>query len=430
MPAYPVIGGQWGDEGKGKVVDFLSKNSDCIVRFAGGSNAGHTVINDSGEFRLHLVPCGIFASQASSIIGNGMVVDPDVLLQELDELNARGVDTKRLYVSQRAHLIMPYHILLDQLEEERRSQGAGAIGTTGRGVGPAYTDKTSRIGLRVGDLLDKDNLRSRLSQAMELKNKMITRVYDGEAVSVDEVYDRCLTWREKLYTHVTDTEGIIQDTLNDGGKVLLEGAQGTLLDLDHGTYPYVTSSWPSVGGACIGMGVSPSHIKEITGIFKAYCTRVGSGPMPTEMLDATEELLREKAGEYGVTTGRPRRLGWFDAVAGRYSVGLNGFSSLVLTRLDILDGLPMVKLCVGYRTAEREVDRFPADTLLLERCEPIYEEMSGWDIPTAGSTRLSQLPKEAVAYLRRIEELVGCSFSMVSTGPKREETIVLDQPTV
>ena len=233
-------------------------------------------------------------------------------------------------------------------------------------------------------------------------------------------------WREKLYTHITDTEGIIQDTLNDGGKVLLEGAQGTLLDLDHGTYPYVTSSWPSVGGACIGMGVSPSHIKEITGIFKAYCTRVGSGPMPTEMLDATEELLREKAGEYGVTTGRPRRLGWFDAVAGRYSVGLNGFSSLVLTRLDILDGLPMVKLCVGYRTAEREVDRFPADTLLLERCEPIYEEMSGWDIPTAGSTRLSQLPKEAVAYLRRIEELVGCSFSMVSTGPKREETIVLD----
>ena len=355
-----------------------------------------------------------------------MVVDPDVLLQELDELNARGVDTKRLYVSQRAHLIMPYHILLDQLEEERRSQGAGAIGTTGRGVGPAYTDKTSRIGLRVGDLLDKDNLRSRLSQAMELKNKMITRVYDGEAVSVDEVYDRCLAWREKLYAHITDTEGIIQDTLNDGGKVLLEGAQGTLLDLDHGTYPYVTSSWPSVGGACIGMGVSPSHIKEITGIFKAYCTRVGSGPMPTEMLDATEELLREKAGEYGATTGRPRRLGWFDAVAGRYSVGLNGFSSLVLTRLDILDGLPMVKLCVGYRTAEREVDRFPADTLLLERCEPIYEEMSGWDIPTAGSTRLSQLPKEAVAYLRRIEELVGCSFSMVSTGPKREETIVLD----
>ena len=426
MPAYPVIGGQWGDEGKGKVVDFLSKDTDCIVRFAGGSNAGHTVINDNGEFRLHLVPSGIFASQASSVIGNGMVVDPDVLLQELEELTSRGVDTNRLYVSQRAHLIMPYHILLDQLEEERRSQGAGAIGTTGRGVGPAYTDKTSRIGLRVGDLLDKQHLRDRLAQVMELKNKMITRVYDGEALSVDEVHEKCLSWREKLYGHITDTEGIIQDTLNDGGKVLLEGAQGTLLDLDHGTYPYVTSSWPSVGGACIGMGISPKHIEKITGIFKAYCTRVGSGPMPTEMQDATGELLREKAGEYGATTGRPRRLGWFDAVAGRYSVGLNGFHSLVLTRLDILDGLPSVKICVGYRAADEEVNRFPADTLLLERCEPVYEEMSGWDNPTAGSTQMSQLPQEAIAYLTRLEELVGCSFSMVSTGPKREETIVLN----
>ena len=426
MPAYPVIGGQWGDEGKGKVVDFLSKDADCVVRFAGGSNAGHTVINDNGEFRLHLVPSGIFAPRASSIIGNGMVVDPEVLLQELDELAGRGIDTQRLYVSQRAHLIMPYHILLDQLEEQRRSEGSGAIGTTGRGVGPAYTDKTSRIGLRVGDLLDEDNFLPRLTQVMDLKNKLITRVYEGAAISVDEVYDRCLAWREKLRSHIADTEGIIQDTLNEGGKVLLEGAQGTLLDLDHGTYPYVTSSWPSVGGACIGIGVSPTHIEKITGIFKAYCTRVGSGPMPTEMQEATGELLREKAGEYGATTGRPRRLGWFDAVAGRYSVGLNGFNSMVLTRLDILDGLPSVKVCVGYRAGDREVVRFPADSLLLEKCQPIYEEMAGWDSPTAGSTRLSQLPKQAVAYLKRLEELVGCGFSMVSTGPKREETIVLD----
>ena len=425
MPAYAVIGGQWGDEGKGKVVDFLAQSVDCVVRYAGGSNAGHTVINEKGEFRLHLVPSGIFWPQTSCIVGNGVVVDPDVLLSELESLESQGIDTSHLYVSERAHVIMPYHILLDELEE--RSKGAGALGTTGRGVGPAYVDKTGRIGIRVGDLLDPDSLLPRLKQALEFKSKLVTQVYGGEPLSLEETYDRCLSWGKRLCSHIRDTEAIIKEVMAHNGNILLEGAQGTMLDLDHGTYPFVTSSWSSVGGACVGTGLSPRHIEGITGVFKAYCTRVGSGPFPTEMSDDTEEFLREKAGEYGATTGRPRRLGWFDAVAGKYSTSINGFNSLVLTRLDILDGLPLVKICVGYRVDGRDIERFPASGSLLERCEPVYEELPGWDKPTAGATRLDQLPSEAAAYLKRIEELVGCSFYIVSTGPKREETIVLRQ---
>ncbi len=423
MPAYAVIGGQWGDEGKGKVVDYLAERAHCVVRYAGGNNAGHTVVNEQGEFSLHLVPCGIFRPQAICLIGNGVVVDPDVLLEELDSLESRGVDTSRLYVSERAHLIMPYHILLDRLEEQAR--GSGALGTTGRGIGPAYMDKTGRMGIRTGELLEPSLLLPRLKQALELKNTIITKVYGESPISVEEVYDKCMAWAQRLKNHLCPAELVIRDTLAKDENVLLEGAQGTLLDLDHGTYPYVTSSSPSVGGACTGLGLSPRDISGITGVFKAYSTRVGSGPLTSEMPVEIGDSLREKAYEYGATTGRARRIGWFDAVAGRYSALINGFTSLVLTRLDVLDGFPSIKLCVGYKADGKEVDHFPASISLLEKCEPVYEEMPGWDRPTANVTDIDQLPKEAGAYVKRIEELVRCPVHLISTGPRRWETISL-----
>jgi adenylosuccinate synthase len=426
MPAYAVIGGQWGDEGKGKVIDYLAGDVDCVVRYGGGNNAGHTVVNERGKFQLHLVPSGICWPNVCGIIGNGVVVDPDVLLGELDALAARGVDTSRFFVSERAHLIMPYHILLDRLEEEDR--GTGAIGTTGRGVGPAYVDKAGRAGIRVGDLLEWDSFAPRLERTLAAKNALITRVYGGKALSLEDVLTRCRVWADRLGPYVRPTEQIVQDLLAADKRILLEGAQGTLLDIDHGSYPYVTSSSPSIGGACIGLGLNPQAIAGVLGVFKAYSTRVGGGPMPSEMQGDIADGLREKAQEYGTTTGRPRRVGWFDAVAGKYSRLVNGFTGLVLTRLDILDGFSTVKVCVGYRAGEEELGRFPANTSLLFRCQPVYQELPGWDQPTAGATSLSQLPQNAIAYVRRIEELVGCRVQIISTGPRREETILVQRP--
>ena len=423
MPAYAVVGGQWGDEGKGKVVDYLAEKAHCVVRYAGGNNAGHTVVNQQGEFGLHLVPSGIFWPQVTCIIGNGVVVDPDVLLGELGDLESMGVDTSHLYVSERAHLVMPYHILLDQLEE--RSKGSGALGTTRRGIGPAYMDKCSRVGIRAGELLDLPSLLPRLKQVIEFKNAVITKIYDDPPVSLEEIYDKCVFWGERLKDHLRPTELIVQGSLAKGQKVLLEGAQGTLLDLDHGTYPYVTSSSPSIGGACTGLGLSPREIIGIAGVFKAYSTRVGSGPLTSEMDDGTGDALREKAWEYGSTTGRARRIGWFDAVAGRYSVRVNGFTSLVLTRLDVLDGFPTIKLCVGYEVDGERIDHFPANVSLLEKCQPVYEELPGWDVPTANATEVSQLPAQALAYVRRIEEQLECPVHLISTGPRRWETIAI-----
>ena len=422
MPACAVIGAQWGDEGKGKVVDYLAENAHCVVRYAGGNNAGHTVVNQQGEFSLHLVPSGIFWPQVTCIIGNGVVADLDVLLGELDNLESRGIDTSRLYVSERCHLIMPYHILLDRLEE--RSRGSGALGTTGSGVGPAYMDKTGRVGIRAGELLDPPSLLPRLKQVLEFKNALITKVYGESPVSLEEVYGKCLSWSQRLKDHLGPAELVVQETMAKGQTVLLEGAQGTLLDLDHGTYPYVTSSSPSIGGACTGLGLSPRDITGIAGVFKAYSTRVGSGPIASEMEDGTGDVLRQKAWEYGATTGRARRIGWFDAVAGRYSALINGFTSLVLTRLDVLDGFPALKMCVGYEVDGELIDHFPASIALLERCQPVYEELPGWEVPTASATDMSQLPEEAMAYVRRIEELVGCPIHLISTGPQRWETIV------
>ncbi len=425
MPAYAVIGGQWGDEGKGKVIDYLAGQSDCVVRYAGGNNAGHTVVNGQGEFQLHLVPSGICWPGVTGIIGNGAVVNPDVLLGEIAGLRERGIDTGRLFVSDRAHVIMPYHILLDGLQEQAR--GDAAIGTTGQGIGPAYVDKASRDGIRVGDLLDSERLPERVVAAVAMKNRVIQGVYGGEPVDADEVLAQCRAWGEQLREQVRPTEQMVQDLLEQGKRVLLEGAQGTLLDIDHGSYPYVTSSSPSIGGAITGLGINPQAIKGVVGVFKAYSTRVGSGPMPTEMLGLAGDDLREKAHEYGTTTGRARRVGWFDAVAARYSCQINGFTGMVLTRLDILDGMEDVKICVGYRAGGRIVERFPASTALLEECEPVYEKLPGWQEPTASATRTEQLPANALAYVRRIEELVGCAAQIISTGPSRDETIAIRQ---
>ena len=424
MPAYAVIGGEWGDEGKGKVIDYLAGDVDSVVRYAGGNNAGHTVVNDKGTFQLHLVPSGICWPNVYGIIGNGVVVDPDVLVGELTEIAARGIDTSKLFISERAHVIMPYHVVLDRLEEEAR--GDAAIGTTGRGIGPAYMDKTGRMGIRIGDLLDWDTLEPLVAQNLKQKNALITKIYGSEPLALDDVLAKCRIWADQMTPYAKATEQLVQDLLAQNKKVLLEGAQGTLLDIDHGSYPYVTSSSPSIGGACTGLGLNPQAIKGVLGVFKAYSTRVGSGPMPSEIKDEEAEEIREKAQEFGVTTGRARRIGWFDSIAARYSQLVNGFTGLVLTRLDILDEFDSVKVCVGYEVDGKRVDRFPANTGLLARCEPIYEELPGWDQPTASATELSQLPENALAYVKRIEELVGCRVQIISTGPRREETIQVE----
>ena len=424
MPAYAVIGGQWGDEGKGKVIDYLAGDVDSVVRYAGGNNAGHTVVNDKGTFQLHLVPSGICWPNVYGIIGNGVVVDPDVLVNELAEIGARGIDTSKLVISERAHVIMPYHVVLDALEEEAR--GDAAIGTTGRGIGPAYMDKTGRMGIRVGDLLDWEALVPMVTQVLEHKNALITKVYGGKALALDDVLAKCRIWADQMAPYAMATEQLVQDLLAQNKRVLLEGAQGTLLDIDHGSYPYVTSSSPSIGGACTGLGLNPQAIKGVLGVFKAYSTRVGSGPMPSEITDDEAEEIREKAQEFGVTTGRARRIGWFDGVAARYSQLINGFTGIVLTRLDILDEFDSVKVCVGYEVSGERLDRFPANTGLLARCKPVFEEMPGWDKPTASATELSQLPENALAYVHKIEELVGCRAQIISTGPSRAETIQVE----
>ena len=421
MPVVAVIGAQWGDEGKGKVVDLLAEKANIVIRFSGGPNAGHTVVNPFGEFRLHLVPSGIFYPHTTCIISNGVVVSPWVLLEELDELNKHGVDTSKLFISERAHLIMPYHTLLDMLEEERR--GGKALGTTRTGVGPAYMDKVARLGIRAGDLLDLPGLRERLCFILEQKNALLTRVYGAPPLSLEEVYEQYCHYGELLSPFIRETEPIVQQALDKGESILLEGAQGTLLDIDFGTYPYVTSSSPSVGGACIGIGLSPPKIDYILGVFKAYTTRVGGGPMPTELKEETGELIRQRAHEFGATTGRPRRCGWFDAVAARFSAQVNGFTGGALTRLDILDSFARIKICLAYKVNNQILEHFPSSSALLERCEPIYEELEGWQSPISDLRRFQDLPPRAQAYVKRLEELIGCPFDLISVGPRREQTI-------
>ena len=422
MPAIAILGGQWGDEGKGKVVDYLAERAQAVARFGGGSNAGHTVINEKGEFRMHLVPSGVFYPHVTCIIGNGVVLAPKVLLEEIDLLGGRGVDTSRLFVSDRAHVVMPYHILLDGLEEEAR--GAKAIGTTRRGIGPCYVDKAARLGIRAGDLLDRETFRKRLAIALEQKNSLLTRVYGHEPLSADAVFNEYAAYSERLRPFIRDTGLLLEAALERGEWVVLEGAQGALLDVDFGTYPYVTSSSPTIGGAFTGLGVSPRRLEHVLGVFKAYSTRVGEGPMTTEMDKQMGDRVREKGGEYGATTGRPRRCGWFDGVAARYASRLNGFTGIVVTRLDVLDELPSLKVCVAYKVGNETLEHFPASLPLLERCQPVYEELPGWQTPSRGIRRFEDLPARARAYIKRIEELASCPVALVSVGPQREETIL------
>jgi adenylosuccinate synthase len=421
MPVIAIIGAHWGDEGKGKVVDHLAQRAGAVVRFSGGDNAGHSVVNPHGEFKLHLVPSGIFSPKATCIIGNGVVVNPAVLIGEIDELTKRGVDTSRLFVSDRTHLIMPYHTLLDGLEEEAR--GGKALGTTRKGVGPAFTDKAARLGIRMGDLRDKEGLLERLRPILDYKNTILTKVYGASPLSLEEVYAQYCQYGERLAPHIRETTVMLEEMLSRRELVLLEGAQGTLLDPDFGTYPYTTSSSPLAGGACLGAGLSPTKIDRILGVFKAYCTRVGSGPMPTELEDETGELIRERAHEYGTTTGRARRCGWFDAVATRFSTRVNGFTGAAITRLDILDVLPRLKICVGYKLDGQTIDYFPASVAALARCQPVYEELEGWQTPTSDIRSYKQLPAKARQYITRIEELSGCPVNLVCVGPGREQTI-------
>jgi len=422
MPVLAIIGGQWGDEGKGKVVDFLASRAHMVARFSGGSNAGHTVINEKGTFRMHLIPSGIFHPHVTCIIGNGVVIDPAVLLEELEMLHRSGIDTSKLFISERAHLIMPYHILRGGLEEERR--GAGAIGTTRKGVGPAYMDKAARVGIRVGDLLDPESFRQRLRATLAQKNALLTRVFDHPPLSFEEIYEQYLEYGRILAPRVRDCSGLITEAARRGDTVILEGAQGTLLDLDLGTYPYVTSSFPTIGGACSGLGLSPRWITDILGVFKSYITRVGKGPLPTVMEAEIEGLVRERAHEYGTTTGRPRRCGWFDGVAARYAVMVNGFTALVITRMDILSDLPYVRICVSYELDGKTLSSFPGDSALLERCRPIYEELPGWEGSIQGIRRFEELPRHAREYINRIEQITSCPVAMISVGPRREDTIL------
>ncbi len=422
MPAIAVIGAQWGDEGKGKVIDLLAAKASMVVRFSGGDNAGHTVINSYGEFGLHLVPSGIFSANTVCIIGNGVVINPATLIDEMNLINRHGVDTSRLFISDRAHLIMPYHVLFDGLEEA--SRGEGALGTTRRGIGPVFADKVARLGIRTGDLLDKRALRKRLGAILAQKNAILTKVYGATPLSLDEVYAQYCRYGEYLAPHIRETTEMVEDALNRGETVLLEGAQGALLDPDFGTYPYTTSSSPLAGSACLGAGIGPTRISSVLGIFKAYCTRVGAGPMPSELKDEMGDCIREKAHEYGTTTGRPRRCGWFDAVAARFSTRINGFTAAAVTRLDILDSLPSLKICVGYRLGRKTIDYFPSSAVALDKCQPVYEELDGWQALTTHVRKYEQLPRQARKYLSRLEELMACPVSLVCVGPEREQVIV------
>ena len=423
MPVIAVIGAQWGDEGKGKVVDLVAEKADIVVRFSGGDNAGHTVINKFGKFALHLIPSGIFSPGAISVIGNGTVINPKVLFQEINTLAERGIDASpsRLFISDRAHLIMPYHLMLDELEE--KSLGSKAIGTTHKGIGPVFSDKIARRGIRVGDLADKKAFKEQLRVILEQKNLILTRIYGASPLSLEQVYLEYVDYGERLAPYVHETTIILDEALAAGKLVLLEGAQGTLLDPDFGTYPYATSSSPIAGGASIGSGIGPTKMTGVLGVFKAYCTRVGGGPFPTELKDEIGNQIRERAHEFGTTTGRPRRCGWFDGVAARFSRRVNGFTGIAITRFDILDIMPTLKVCTGYKLNGKVINYFPANINVLAKCEPVYEEVPGWLTSTENVREYKDLPAAAKNYVKRMEELAGCPANLICVGPAREQTI-------
>lgn len=425
MSAVVVIGTQWGDEGKGKVVDYLAEKADVVVRYQGGNNAGHTVVVDGKEFKLQLLPSGILYKGKTCVIGNGVVVDPGVVLKELKGMQAKGIDTAELKISNRAHVIMPYHRLLDEVEEV--SRGDFKIGTTKRGIGPCYMDKNARQGIRMVDLLDEEEFSAKLKRNLEAKNHLLKAVYGVEGFDYETVKKEYLGYAEQLRPFVADTATVLNDAFTSGQKVLFEGAQATLLDLDHGTFPYVTSSHPIAGGACIGAGVGPTKISKVIGVVKAYSTRVGEGPFPTELLDATGDHIRNTGHEFGTVTGRPRRCGWLDAAVVRYAGIISGIDYMAITRLDILDELPVLKICTGYKYKGELLKEYPASLKVLADVEPVFEEMPGWQVDISKVKSYDELPGNARKYIERLSEVTGIKIGIVSVGPGREQTIILHE---
>ena len=429
MAGIVLLGAQWGDEGKGKITDLLADDFDYVVRYQGGNNAGHTIIHGGRTLKLHLIPSGIMYPHITPVIGNGVVIDPKVLLEEMDELEAQGLSTHRLLISCNAHLIMPYHRDLDGASERRL--GSQEIGTTRRGIGPAYQDKASRMGLRVQDLTDEHIFRKKLEAALVEKNDILEKLYELPTYTVDEIAEEYLGYARRITPHISDTSNVINRALASDQWVLFEGAQGTLLDIDHGTYPFVTSSSPTAGGACTGVGVGPKRIDRVLGIAKAYITRVGSGPFPTELEScpgSIGEHLTMKGGEFGTTTGRQRRCGWYDAVIMRRSNQLNGVTGLCVTKLDVLDGLDVIRVCTAYRHEGKLRTTPPSGADALSKCEPVYEEMPGWTESTLGVRSFDKLPANAQKYLKKLEELTEARIDLVSTGAERDDTIILRHP--
>lgn len=427
MAALVVVGSQWGDEGKGKIVDLLAKDADVIVRYQGGSNAGHTVITDKGTFIFHLIPSGILYRGKVCVLGNGVAIDPGGLIEELDRLKVNGIPVgKRFMISNRAHVIMPYHKAIDKAAEQ--AKGARRIGTTGRGIGPAYVDKMARVGIRMGDLLNPEILKKKIQENLVEINAFLERIYNTDGFTVEKIFKDYQAYGERLRSHIADVPLVLERAFEQGQHVLFEGAQGTHLDIDFGTYPYVTSSSSCSGGACTGSGVGPTTITGVLGVTKAYTTRVGGGPFPTELTDETGQMLMTRGNEYGSTTGRARRCGWLDMVLLRYAVRINGLTSLAITKLDVLDGFEELNICTGYRYQGKLHKEMPADLQVLAGCTPVYERWRGWATDTTGLKSYRALPPAAKRYLARVEELTGCRIDMISTGSKREDTIIVRNP--
>lgn len=425
MSTLVLVGIQWGDEGKGKLVDFFTEKADLVVRFQGGNNAGHTIVVDGEKYILHLIPSGILHKAKKCVIGNGVVIDPAILLTEIENLKKRGIDTsERLFISKTAHLIMPYHIQIERVCEKDKK-----IGTTGRGIGPAYTDKIARSGIRVMDLFYPEILFQKIDSNLHIINFLLENLYKTKPLNSEEICNLYLRYGQELSknAYIVDTDVILNDAIDGGSNVLFEGAQGTLLDIDHGTYPFVTSSNTIAGGVCTGAGIAPLKINKILGVAKAYTTRVGEGPFPTEIKDTLGECIREKGGEYGATTGRPRRCGWLDLVALKYAIRLNGLTGVAITKLDVLDGLDKVKICVGYKYNNTIFHDFPKELEVLNRCEPIYEEFDGWVESTSGIRDFEKLPKNAKKYLSEVERFIKTKIQVISTGQKREDTIIIEE---
>ncbi|MBZ4687758.1 MAG: adenylosuccinate synthase [Clostridia bacterium] len=424
MSTVVLIGAQWGDEGKGKITDFLARQAEVVVRSQGGNNAGHTVVVDDKEYKLHLIPSGILYPEKLCVIGNGVVIDPKVLLEEIDYLAENGIQTDNLRISSSAHVIMPYHKKLDELQEERR--GNKKIGTTKRGIGPCYMDKIARTGIRIIDLINANDFKETLGSALQDKNYLFDKVYNTTGFELQEIYDEYMQYAERIRPYVTDTSVLINKAIDERRDVLFEGAQGTLLDIDHGTYPFVTSSYPTSGGACVGSGVGPTKIDSVLGVVKAYTTRVGEGPFPTELRNEMGDQIRKAGHEFGTTTGRPRRCGWMDAVILRYAARINGLTGIAVTKLDVLDGLETLKICTAYKYQGEILNEFPSSLKVLEQCQPVYEELPGWQQETSEIEDYNDLPQNAKRYLHRLEELSGVKIDMVSVGPGRKQTIVIN----